>query len=167
MKAIASSLLVAVLGWFAFVQDERPPILGQVSFGVHELGHLLFAWAPQPVTAAIGNGTETLLPLAVGAAFVGFQRDWAAGGICLAWAATTLQDAAVYIADAPYQALPLYPEGAVHDWFYVLGYAGALHNADEIATAVRGVGVVFLLGALAACLVPLVYSNQTSAPRIT
>jgi hypothetical protein len=167
MKSVASSLLVAVLGWFAFVQDERPPILGQVSFGVHELGHLLFAWAPQPVTAAMGNGTETLLPLAVGAAFVWFQRDWAAGGICLAWAATTLQDAAVYIADAPYQALPLYPEGAVHDWFYVLGRVEALHSAGEIATVVRGVGVAFLLAALAACLVPLVYSNQTSAARIT
>ena len=96
-----------VLGWFAFVRGVRVPIVGMVDLGVHELGHMLFAWAPELVMVCMGNGTQSLLPLIVAVCFAVFRRDWPACGLCLAWCGTTLQDASVYIADAPYQRLVL------------------------------------------------------------
>ena len=167
MRSYVSAAAVVALGWFSFVRDERPPILGWVSFGVHEFGHLLFAWAPQLVTALMGNGTESLLPLVAAAAFVWFQRDWVAAGLCLAWCATTLQDASVYIADAPYQALPLFKENSIHDWAYILGaeHFWALDKADEIASGVWWAGVVILVAGFACCLAPLVLAASRRAPE--
>ena len=170
MRAPAAAAVVLLLGWFSFVEDRRPPILGWVSLGVHELGHLLFSWAPELVMVLMGNGTETLLPLLAAVLFVVYRRDWVACGLCLAWCATTLQDAAVYIADAPDQRLPLLKDNTIHDWAYVLGAEQfyALDKAHAIATGVRAAGVVVLVAALAACALPalLAHSNQTSDARI-
>jgi hypothetical protein len=156
MRSLAGSAVVLVLGFFAFVDDRRPPILGWVSLGVHEFGHLLFSWAPELVMVLMGNGTETLLPLVAAVLFVVYKRDWVACGICLAWCATTLQDASVYIADAPYQRLTLLKENTIHDWAYILGaqHLYALDKAHAIATGVRIAGIVALAGGLAACAAP-------------
>jgi hypothetical protein len=77
-------------------------------------------------------------------------------GICLAWCATTLQDASVYIADAPHQRLQLLKENTIHDWAYILGAEQfyALDKAHAIATDVRVAGVVVLAAGLAACAAP-------------
>jgi hypothetical protein len=163
-----ASLLTAaaalVLGWFAFVKGDRVPVLGMVDLGVHELGHLLFSWAPRLVMVLMGNGTQTLMPLAIGAAFWIARHDWPATGFCLAWAGTTLQDASVYIADAPYQALPLLKENSIHDWGYILGAEQfyATDKADEIASAVRGTGLVLLLAGLLVCLLPALFRRFAS-----
>ena len=145
-----------VLGWFAFVKGERVPILGMVDLGVHEFGHLLFSWAPELVMVLMGNGTQSLLPLIAAACFVWFRRDWPAAGLCLAWCGTTLQDASVYIADAPYQRLTLLKENSIHDWAYVLGAEQfyALDKAALIATCVKDVGLALLVSGFGICLAP-------------
>jgi hypothetical protein len=154
--SLATGSLVLVLGWFAFVRGVRVPILGMVDLGVHEFGHLLFAWAPELVMVLMGNGTQTLLPLIVAICFAWFRRDWPAAGLCLAWCGTTLQDASVYIADAPYQRLTLLKENSIHDWAYVLGAEQfyALDKAALIATCVKDVGLTFLVVGLGVCVAP-------------
>ena len=156
----AASLLTAgaalVLGYFAFVEERRVPLFGWADLGVHELGHLLFMAAPDLVTAMMGNGLQTLLPLLASLGFALGRGDWPAAGFCLAWAGTTLQDASVYIADAPVQALPLLFAGGTHDWGYILGpqQFDALDRAGEIAAFVHGAGVVVLVLGLCVCLGP-------------
>ncbi len=154
--SLATAALVLVLGWFAFVKGARVPILGMVDLGVHEFGHLLFSWAPEFVMVLMGNGTQSLLPLIVAACFVWFRRDWPAAGLCLAWCGTTLQDASVYIADAPYQRLTLLKENSIHDWAYVLGAEQfyALDKAALIATCVKDVGLALLVTGFGVCLAP-------------
>jgi hypothetical protein len=154
--SLATAGGVLVLGWFAFVRGVRVPILGMVDLGVHELGHMLFFWAPRLVMVCMGNGTQSLMPLAIAVCFAVFRRDWPACGLCLAWCGTTLQDASVYIADAPYQALPLLKENSIHDWAYVLGAEQfyALDKAGLIASCVKGVGLAFLVAGLGFCIVP-------------
>jgi hypothetical protein len=73
-----------------------------------------------------------------------------ATGLCLAWAGASAADVAVYVADAPYEALPLV--GGHHDWAFILGRLGALDAALAIAAWIRGGGALLLLGGLAACL---------------
>jgi hypothetical protein len=87
---------------------------------------------------------------------VWFRRDWPAAGLCLAWCGTTLQDASVYIADAPYQRLTLLKENSIHDWAYVLGTEQfyALDKAALIATCVKEVGLALLVSGFGICLAP-------------
>ena len=167
--SLATAAGVLVLGWFAFVRGVRVPILGMVDLGVHELGHMLFGWAPELVMVLMGNGTQSLLPLTIAVCFAVFRRDWPACGLCLAWCGTTLQDASVYIRDAPYQRLVLLKENSIHDWAYVLGpeQFNALDKAGIVATCVKGVGLVFLLVGLGICLAPVVlawYSGNAASP---
>ena len=162
--SLATAALALVLGWFAFVRGVRVPILGMVDLGVHEFGHLLFGWAPRLLMVLMGNGTQSLLPLVVAMCFTYFRRDWPAAGLCLAWCGTTLQDASVYIADAPFQRLPLLKEGSIHDWAYVLGAEQfyALDQAGRIAAIVKGAGLVVLVAGIGFCLVPAVLRQRGS-----
>ncbi len=164
--SLSTAAGVLVLGWFAFVRGVRVPILGMVDLGVHELGHLLFAWAPRLITVLMGNGTQSLLPLTIAVCFAWFRRDWAAAGLCLAWCGTTLQDASVYIADAPYQALPLLKENSLHDWAYVLGTEQfyATDKAALIAACVKDVGLGMLVVGFGLCLVPAALTWWAGAP---
>jgi len=116
--------------------------------GIHEFGHLLLrAWVPQLLEAMAGNGLQTAAPPGFALYFllrppVGRTRDLAAAGLCLGWCASTLQDASIYIADAPYQELPLLHEGSIHDWAYILGpeQLDALGSAHLFAWSVYRTG---------------------------
>jgi hypothetical protein len=164
--SLGTSVGVLVLGWFAFVRGERVPILGMVDLGVHELGHLLFGWAPRLVMVLMGNGTQSLLPLMVAVGFATVRRDWPATGLCLAWCGTTLQDASVYIADAPYQRLTLLKENSIHDWAYVLGAEQfyATDKAALIATCVKDAGLGLLVVGFGVCLLPALRSWWQETP---
>lgn len=137
----------AALGWYAFVRSTRVPLLGWVDLGFHELGHLVMYVFPisQVLTAAMGSILQVAVPTGLAVYFAWWRRDALAGAVCLAWAATSLQDASVYIADAPSQALELI--GGEHDWAYVLGSEGfdRLDQAAAIARAVRATGLVLLV----------------------
>ena len=161
-------------GWWAFVRDDRVPLLAFVNLGFHELGHLICYLVPvvgTVVTAAAGSTTQCLVPLALAAYFLVWRRDRLACAACLAWGATNFQEAAVYIADAPYERLQLI--GGEHDWAAVLGpeHLDRLHDAGSIAATVRGIGVVVLVIAVGLCLVGLATAgtkhpaDASDAPR--
>jgi hypothetical protein len=172
-RACAGLAACLLLGWIVFVQEIRVPILSLVDLGVHELGHLLTYPLPDVWTAAMGSIGQVMVPLALAAYFGLRWRDPVAGGICLAWAATSAQDASVYVADAPFQNLTLL--GGEHDWAFVLGphHLDMLESAGRIAALVRGVGFVLLLAAIASCAAPLlvrgrerVVARASSASRV-
>jgi hypothetical protein len=153
--------ICAVLGWFAFVRGINVPLLNFVDLGFHELGHLLTYPFPDVVTAAMGSITQVLVPWGLAAYFLLVRRDTLGGVFCLAWAATSAQNASVYIADAPYQSLQLI--GGEHDWAFVLGaeHLDALDRASTIASIVRGLGGLLLLAAVAICGLGLWFSLST------
>jgi hypothetical protein len=152
-----------VLGWFAFVRAEPVPVLHLVDLGVHELGHLLTYVFPDLVTAVAGSAFQVLVPVGLAVVFWLGVRDRMAAGLCLAWAGTSAQQVAVYVADAPYQRLPLI--GGEHDWAFILGRLGLLDRAEGVATAVRGLGVVLVLAGMTACLWGLARANRTALAR--
>jgi hypothetical protein len=146
LKAVAALGWCAALGWVAFVRARSVPMLSLVDLGFHELGHLVTYPLPwDGVTAAMGTITQIAVPVGLAVYFLLRQRDRIGASVCLAWAATSAQNGAVYIADAPYERLPLI--GGDHDWAFLL--APHLGWAAPIATAVRIGGVLALLGALA------------------
>jgi hypothetical protein len=139
------------LGYFAFVKGTRVPLLGGVDLGFHELGHLLTYVFPDVITASMGSITQIAVPVGLAIYFMWARKDRVAGGVCLAWASTSAQDASIYIADAPYQALQLI--GGEHDWAFVLGpeHFNILDRADTVAAVVKGSGFVMLLAGIAIC----------------
>ena len=153
LRALAGTAACLALGYFAFIKGTRVPLLGGVDLGFHELGHLVTYIFPDVVTAAMGSITQVAVPLGLGVYFMWVRRDWVAGGICLAWAGTSAQDASIYIADAPYQMLQLI--GGEHDWAFVLGpeHLNMLADANSLAATVKGFGFVMLLAGISSCLV--------------
>jgi hypothetical protein len=137
----------AICGWFAFVQGGRVPLLWCVDLGFHELGHLIMYIVPinEVLTAAMGSIMQCAVPLGLGGYFWFLRRDPVASVVCLAWGATSLQDASVYIADAPYEKLALI--GGEHDWAFVFDQLGRMEQAGTYATVVRNAGLLVLLGA--------------------
>ena len=148
LQAGAGAAACLLLGWFAFVRGARVPLLSLVDLGFHELGHMLMMWAPRLVYFAAGSANQILVPLGLAAYFFVIRRDAVGGGLCLAWAGTSAQNVSVYIADAPYQLLPLI--GGLHDWAFILGPAhlNMLGSAHAIAGAVKVFGLLCLLGGL-------------------
>jgi len=143
----------AVLGWFALVQGRRVPILGFADVATHELGHALWWQLTHSELAMLvmGSGTQILVPLLAGVAFFAVRRNWVALGVCLAWCAAAIADAAAYVYDAPRGELTLMGFGgmsdgdqALGDWARVLGpeHLDALHLADRWAADLRHLAVL-------------------------
>jgi hypothetical protein len=150
-RFVAGIVACGVLAWFSVVRDVRVPLLGLVDLGFHELGHLLTYPLPDVATASMGSIAQIAVPLGLAAYFAAFRRDVLAVGLCLAWAGTSARDAAIYVADAPYERLELI--GGDHDWAFVLGPAhlDALDAAATIASVVAIGGVLLVLAGTLAC----------------
>lgn len=140
-----------VLAWIAFVRADRVPLLSAADLGFHELGHMLFMWAPEGLYTFAGSGTQVAVPLGLAAYFGFARRDRLAAALMLAWAATSAQNVSVYIADAPYERLELI--GGYHDWAFLL--AGSLGSAAPLAHAVWTFGLLLALAALGLCVAAL------------
>jgi hypothetical protein len=141
----------AVIGYFPYVQMRRVPLLGGVDLGFHELGHMLTYAFPEVITAIMGSVFQVAVPLGLAAYFGLKRRDLLAAGLCLAWAGASAADVSVYIADGPYQRLPLI--GGSHDWAFLLGPAAfdSMDGAASIAGAVKTVGGLLILAGFALC----------------
>jgi hypothetical protein len=125
---IPRALLLAYLA-YAFVRFLRDPDSGTIFSGItlafHEMGHLIFAWAPHFICALMGSGMQVLIPVVV---MVLFRRQDDYFGIAVGgfWLSFSLFELARYVGDARAMDLPLvgFSSDPEHDWHYLLG---ALH----------------------------------------
>jgi len=140
-----------LFGWIAFVRSAQVPLLSLVDLGFHELGHLVTRPLPEVVMLMAGSGAQIAVPIGLAAYFLFFRKDRLGVALCLAWAATSAKDVAVYVADAPYQALPLI--GGEHDWAAILG------------PGIRGFGMALLFGAFAICVWAIVLDEPVYPHR--
>jgi len=151
--SIIVSLIVALGIGAAFAAGRSIPLLSLVDLGFHELGHLLgsgFGVVPQFLA---GSVAQISVPLGLGAYFWLSQRDEIASGLMLGWAATAAQNVSIYIADAPFQDLPLI--GGQHDWAFLLGRWGLVDLSDGIASLVWFTGLSIGLAGLGVVLAPV------------
>ena len=127
------------------------PILSAVDLGVHEFGHLLTLWAPDRCCAASRDpSSRWRRPLGL-AAYFWHRRDRFAVILMIAWAAESLNNVSVYVADAQRMLLPLFGDdgsGAGHDWHNILGGLGRLEPTDQLALLVRTGSIVLFVVAL-------------------
>ena len=122
-------------------------LFGGVTFGIHELGHLLFAPFGEFLSFAGGSIAQVLAPIAAGAVLLLWrrdgepQRDWFGATIATSWLSFSLFNLATYVGDARDQYLELLglSEEPQHDWNYLLGKLGLLEADHALAFLVRAV----------------------------
>ena len=151
-KPFAALLAVLAMGLVCFENDHRIPVLTYVNLGIHEFGHLLTFAFSEMANALAGSIAQVAVPLALGVYFFVARGDWIAAGLCLAWAATSSLEVALYVADAPTEELELI--GGSHDWAFILGPAGydALERAAPLADSIRSGAWIALITGGALCL---------------
>jgi hypothetical protein len=118
---IPRALLLVIL---LMLQLLHIRLFSGITLAFHEMGHLLFAWAPQFITVLMGSVFQVAVPVIVIVIFYR-QPDYfgmSVGGIWLSYSLWELSD---YVGDARSQDLPLVgfasAEDLEHDWHYLLG----------------------------------------------
>ncbi|MEW6583405.1 MAG: hypothetical protein AB1416_11675 [Actinomycetota bacterium] len=166
-RYVAAAAACAALGLLSFQGDGAVPLLRYVDLGIHESGHLATYWLPDLWTAMAGSVAQVAVPLLISAYFAAVRREVVGAALCLAWAGTSANNASVYIADAPVEALPLVG-GGTHDWAYALGPEGfdAIDSAGRIAGAVHGAGLAMVVVAAAVSLAAPALAARRDAARI-
>lgn len=123
----AYSVLLLILVYIEILKLRdvtRWTIFYGITLGFHELGHILFAWAPQLITAAMGSVFQIAVPIITIILFFR-QPDYfgvAVGGF---WLSYSMFELSAYVADARTKDLPLVgfaaQEDLQHDWAFILG----------------------------------------------
>jgi hypothetical protein len=161
----AAIVAILVMMLYAFVLERRVPLLGWADLGFHELGHMITRPFGETVSFIMGSGTQVLVPLGLATYFWLTRRD-ASAAFLLGWTATSMQDASVYIADAPYERLPLI--GGDHDWAHLLSQWNMLDRADSLADLVWFGGLLAGIAALGIAAMPFLrrgYGSFKAAKR--
>ena len=164
-RHLAGLCLIVGMWWIAFHHHDRIPVLTFVNLGIHEFGHFVTYAFSDLFTALMGSVAQVAAPLALGVYFGIRRNDWLAMALCLAWAATSALEVAVYVADAPYEELQLI--GGQHDWAFILGLDGynALAKAASIADSIRDGALLAMVGAFALCLAGCAREPAYDAPE--
>lgn len=146
--------VAALLGWqasIAFRDPEGFHVFRGITFGAHELGHLVFALAGSEWLAVAGGSLVQFLVPVGAMAIMRHNRDWFGVAMCGLWLASSVADLAPYIADARAMDLDLVSfseNGAVHDWNYLLGRAGLLARDQAIARLDRFAGFAVFIASV-------------------
>lgn len=83
---------------------------GGLTFGLHELGHLLFRAFGEFMIIAGGSITQIAVPI-LGAGMLLYQRDYFGISVAGCWLSFSLYNLATYIGDAQTMQLPLVSVG--------------------------------------------------------
>ena len=124
--------------------NTRSP-LGQICFGIHELGHIVTMPFGQWIGVAGGSLAQVLAPLFGIWQFLR-QEDFFGAAFCLSWLAESLLDLSFYIGDARAMDLPLanlFAGDPIHDWNYLLGSMHLLNWDVRLAGLTRFSAFVF------------------------
>ena len=147
---IAAALVTVLLMYLTYRDGGWVWLLSYFDLGVHEFGHLLTFWAPALLCSFAGSFLQVAGPLGLGVYFW-WRRDGFAAILMVAWAAESLNNVSVYVADAQVMVLPLFGDdgsGAGHDWHNILRGTGMLASTDTIANVVRTGSVILFVVAL-------------------
>lgn len=147
----AALLIALALGALrALREDDYVGLFAGITFGVHELGHLVFAPFGLWMSVAGGSLAQLLLPIAAGALMLHY-RDYFGAAVTGVWLSASLSNMAVYVADARARDLTLvgFGEDPLHDWTYLLSSVGLLQADLAAARLVRLVAFVVLVVSVA------------------
>jgi hypothetical protein len=142
-------LFLAYVGVRLVLDPYRGTIFSGITFGIHELGHVIFSFLGMFIGLAGGSLAHLLAPAAAGLLLLR-QRDYFGVAVTGAWLSFSLYDLAIYVGDARARQLPLLglTSDPLHDWHYLLSTMGLLKFDAGLAFATRAAGFLILIGSL-------------------
>lgn len=167
-RQILGAVVLAVLGVAYFGHDAEFAPLSMIELGLHESSHWATRVGPEVPYFMAGSVGQVLIPLLIGGYLAVVMRDPLGGAMGLGWAGLSCHGVAVYVADAPYEDLPLVG-GDTHDWAFLLGPEtwNRLDLAAPLAHVLRVGGASAVAAGVAWCLlVPAlqVWRGRPGAP---
>jgi hypothetical protein len=135
---------------YAGVQQLSDPEYGSVfsaiTFGLHELGHVLFSPCGEFLMVLGGSLTQVLAPLITAILFLR-QREYLGLSVAGSWLCFSLYNLALYVGDARVMNLPLLGlnDDPLHDWNYLLSRMGLLTWDHRLAQILRLTGAAVWL----------------------
>ena len=142
-------LYLVYAGFRLTIEPRQGTIFSGITFGIHELGHVVFSFLGEFIGVAGGSLAQLLAPAAAGLILLR-QRDYFGVAVAGAWLSFSLSELSIYIGDARAQQLDLLgpTSDPLHDWHYLLSTMGLLKFDGSLAFATRGLGFVILVGSV-------------------
>ena len=146
-------LFLVYLFTVKFRDPTRWTIFYGITLGFHEMGHLLFAWAPHFIYSIMGSVFQIAIPIICVLYFVVRQRDYFGASVGGFWLSYSLYELSAYVGDARSKDLPLVgfasSEDLEHDWGYILGALHMLPADHFFAFVLRMLGLAAGVGSCA------------------
>lgn len=129
---IASSLLIAGVGYLANTGERWVYVLDSANLVFHEAGHPFFGLLlGNRITVYGGTLGQLVFPIVATTSFW-LRREAVSFALCMAWIFENLWNIARYMADARAHLLPLVGNGE-HDWTEIFWRWHVLHRDTAIA----------------------------------
>ena len=142
--------IVVALGYLSYRHGGFVPLVSKADKAIHDLGDVLFDWAPTPWQYAAGSILQVAIPLFF-VVYFWWRRERVALVLALAWTGESLYNVAAYAADAVRMALPFYVNngnGDPHDWHELLAHYDLLPYTVQISDGMRIMAAALLAMAL-------------------
>lgn len=143
-------IILLVFSWKVIARGLSPlpsgfllGILDGANLIFHEAGHIFFSPFGDFLQYLGGSLMQILIPM-VCLVYFWLHEQRSSSAVTLFWTGESITNVAIYVADAGRMELPLI--GGDHDWNYLLGRLGLLHQAESLGR------LVFFLGALTSLL---------------
>ena len=129
---IASSLLIAGVGYLANTGERWVYVLDSANLVFHEAGHPLFGMLlGNRITVYGGTLGQLVFPIVATTSFW-LRREAVSFALCMAWIFENFWNISRYMADARVHILPLVGNGE-HDWTEIFSRWHVLHRDTGIA----------------------------------
>jgi hypothetical protein len=136
----------ALFGVYAAANTSGFLFIDHANLMFHEAGHFFFAWAGYYTQILGGTLGQLLVPLVCTAVFF-HRRETTAVAFGAFWFFQNFLYVATYMADARTSALPLVGSDE-SDWTILFSHWGVLQQDRAIATWMRGIGWIGMLGSV-------------------
>lgn len=155
-RCVALALLAwwswKLLGYDYRIGEFNISFMHNILLPIHEAGHIFFIPFGEFMTILGGSLFQLALPFGIAVAFVSKQHDNFGAAVAMWWASISLVDLSPYIYDALHPQMILLGghtgEDGPHDWIYLLGRLGQLHNSQYWGAFAHGLGAVMAVAAL-------------------
>ena len=148
LKIVVAVLAGAYFLWAAAHPDHWRLIDG-VNLVLHEAGHAIFRPLGEFMMIAGGSLFQVIVPATFSGYFF-YNKKYFSSAIVLFWLGESLLNVSVYAADSVAMQLPLLGgDNSIHDWNYLLDRLDLLRQTAGIAFAIRALGTLIIIFALA------------------
>ena len=146
---VAVAVLAGAYFLWAAAHPDQWRLIDGVNLVIHEAGHLFFRPFGEFMMIAGGSLFQLIVPLSFAGYFYFNEKQFSCA-LVLFWLGESLLNVSVYAADSVAMQLPLLGgSDTIHDWNYMLDELGLLWHTGKIAFAIRALGTLTIVSALA------------------